>query len=222
MSQRLGRLPREITGAPLRTVRPMMLRGFYANPEKELARMARNCVMVRLGHGTYMAKPDNVSPNEVWKPPFEEAAMGYATAAYGERIPILAGLGAARWYHAIPRAIAVTVIAVPTRHNSVTLATGGRVVFIVRRVDQLDAVVVRGGVGRMLVTTLEQTLIDLVRNPELGGLRSEAEPAIDALADRVDSDQLSRLLARLPRTVAANVRARLGESRVRDDHTSTR
>lgn len=48
-----------------------------------------------------------------WRPPFEHAAMAYATAQYGDRVPILFGIGAAPFHRPIPRAVAVTVVAVP-------------------------------------------------------------------------------------------------------------
>ena len=159
---RTRRLPVEITRAPLRTVRPVMLRDLYANPEKELVRLRTNGLVVKAAHGTYIAKPDTVGCGEAWKPPFEEAAMAYATAAYGDRVPILAGIGAARHWHAIPRAIGVTVIAVPTQHRPVTLETGGRIIFTVRDTTLIDAIPVQVELGTMRVTRIEQTLIDCV------------------------------------------------------------
>ena len=86
----------QITGAPMRTVRPLMLREVYANPEKELARLHRQGRVTKIAAGTYVAKPDDVEATTPWKPNFEEAAMAYATAAYGPRVPVLYGLGAAR------------------------------------------------------------------------------------------------------------------------------
>ena len=176
MKGRVGRVPPEITGAPMRMVRPVMLRDLYANPEKELVRMRDQGTLTKIAHGTYVAKPDRITPNQPWKPLFEEAAMAYATAAYGDRVPILMGIGAARHWHAIPRAIGVTVIAVPEPHRPVQLDTGG-IIFTVRRAEPVEAIPVQTGLDTMRVTTIEQTLIDLIRYPDLGGMPDEARAA---------------------------------------------
>ena len=162
-------------------------------------------VLVRIAHGTYIAKPDRIAPDQPWKPPFEEAAMAYATAAYGDRVPILMGVGAARHWHAIPRAIGVTTIAVPDPHRPVDLETGGRIVFKVRRAEPVEAIPVQAGLGTMRVTTIEQTLIDLIRNPDLGGMPNESEAAARVLQGRADYERLARLVERLPQAAAARV-----------------
>ncbi len=203
---RARRLPLQVAQAPMRTVRPVMLREVYANPEKELVRLQANGLVVRIAHGTYVAKPDTVAPDETWKPPFEEAAMAYATAAYGDRVPVLVGLGAARHWHAVPRAIGVTVIAVPEQHRPVTLRTGGRIVFTVRRAGNVDAVPAQVGLGTMLVARVEQTLVDLVLHPGLGGMPHEAEAAARVLAVRTDDLRFDRVLSRLPASTATRVR----------------
>lgn len=199
----------QITGAPMRTVRPLMLREVYANPEKELARLHRQGRVTKIAAGTYVAKPDDVEATTPWKPNFEEAAMAYATAAYGPRVPILYGLGAARFHHAIPRALGVTVIAVPQQHHAVNLTDGGRVVFTTTDTDQIDARLETGKLGKFLVATPEQTLLDLIARPTLGGLPREAAAAVRALAGTVDRDRLERLAADRPRTVQARLRTAL-------------
>ena len=82
------RVPEQIAGAPMRTVRPLMLREVYANPEKEVVRMRRGGRLVKIAPGTYTAKPDSVPADAEWFPDFEEAAMAYATCQYGPRIPV--------------------------------------------------------------------------------------------------------------------------------------
>ncbi|MCL2653509.1 MAG: hypothetical protein FWD63_06955 [Propionibacteriaceae bacterium] len=206
MKRLTGRLPTEIAGAPMRTVRPVMLRGLYANPEKELVRMRDRGTLTKIAHGTYIAKPDSIAAGRPWSPPFEEAAMAYATAAYGDRVPTLMGIGAARHWHAIPRAIAVTVIAVPEPHRPVVLDTGGRVVFAMRRAELVEAIPVQCGLGVMRVTTIEQTLIDLIRFPDLGGMPQEAATAARALRGRADEAKLERLIDAIPKAAAARVR----------------
>ena len=206
-----GRLPVEITGAPMRTVRPVLLRGLYANPEKELVRLRNRGTLTKIAHGTYIAKPDRIAADQQWMPPFEEAAMAYATAAYGDRVPILMGIGAARHWHAIPRAIGVTVIAVPEPHRPVNLETGGRVVFAVRRAEPVEAIPVQSGLGTMRVTTIEQTLIDLIRYPDLGDIPQDTAAAARALRGRIDDVELTRLISRIPAAAAVRVCAWLEE-----------
>ncbi|HAM43781.1 MAG TPA: hypothetical protein DCM67_01990 [Propionibacteriaceae bacterium] len=85
-----------------------------------------------------------------------------------------AGLGAARCHHAIPRAIGVTVIAVPEQHRPVTMTDGSRIVFTTTDVSKLDVRYERTDLGGFLVTTPEQTLLDQLPQPFRG-----AEQATD-------------------------------------------
>lgn len=132
--------------------------------------------------------------------------MAYATAQYGHRIPVLYGIGAARFHHAIPRAIGVTVIAVPEQHRPVELmGGGGRVVFTVTDVSQLEARYEQTKLGGFLVTTPEQTLLDLLDRPKLGGMPTEAAAAADALVGMADQDHVRELVAHRPRTLQVKV-----------------
>jgi hypothetical protein len=183
-----------IVSAPLRTVRPVMLEGVYANPRKELVRMRDAGRLVQIAPGTYTAKPDDVAVDRPWRPLFEEAAMAYATAQYADRVPVLYGIGAARFHGAIPRAIAVTVIAVPQQHRPVRLTDGGRIVFTTTDVDRLTARLEHGKIGDFLVTTPEQTYLDLLERPALGGMPAEAAAAVRALVGRIDRDKTLELM----------------------------
>jgi len=203
-------VPTEIAGAPMRTVRPIMLRGLYANPEKELIRMRDRGHVIRIAPGTYTAKPDTIPADTRWLPDFEEAAMAYATTRYGSRVPVLYGIGAARFHHAIPRAIGTTVVAVPEQHRPITLeAGGGRVVFTRKDVDKLDARLERSGLGWFLVTTPEETLLDLLDRPELGGMPAEAIAALGALGGMVDQDRLQRLVGNRTKALQEKLRRHL-------------
>lgn len=199
-----------IAGAPLRTVRPVMLEHLYANPRKELVRMRDSGRLVQIAPGTYTAKPDTIPLDRAWRPAFEEAAMAYATAQYADRVPVLYGLGAARFHRAIPRAIGVTVIAVPEQHRPVALTDGGRVVFTTTDVDRLNARLEHGSLGDFLVTTPEQTLLDLMERPELGGMGAEAAAAIRALTDTVDRAKVVELAGERTRVLQRRVRERFG------------
>lgn len=198
-------VPVAITSAPLRTVRPVMLEGVYANPRKELVRMRDAGLLVQIAPGTYTAKPDDIPPSRPWSAPFEEAAMAYATAQYADRVPVLYGIGAARFHHAIPRAIAVTVIAVPQQHRPLNLAGGGRAVFTTTDVELLEARYERGRTGGFLVTTPEQTLLDLLDRPALGGMPAEAHAAANTLAKTVDWKHVQELAERRTATLRRKV-----------------
>lgn len=197
----MGAVPTEITGAPLRTVRPLMLRGVYADPEKELVRLRRAGRVVRIAPGTYVARPDDVPADQDWRPALEDAAMAYATAQYGDRVPVLHGLSAARFHHAIPRALGVAVVAVPQQHRAVDLADGGRVVFTTTDTEAIDARLEAGALGGYLVATPEQAFLDLLARPNLGGLPADAVAAVAALAPTLDPERLARLLPQRPATV---------------------
>lgn len=205
----MQRLSTDITQAPMRTVRPVMLRSIYANPEKELVRLRRQGLVTRIAPGTYVAKPDTTDPTGWWTPDLNDAAMAYATAAYGDGIPVLCGIGAARHWHAIPRAIGSTVVAVPAQHRAVDLATGGRIIFTTRDVDAIDALPAQGELGTFRVASREQTLVDLLLRPRLGDMSAEAEAAARLLVDKVERDRLERVLRHLPHTTAQRVRQKI-------------
>lgn len=202
----------KMAAAPMRAVRPIMLRGLYANPEKEVIRLRDRGVLTQIARGTYLVKPDTVPPDQEWRPGFEAVAMAYATAAYGDRVPVLVGVGAARFHHAIPRALAVTVVAVPAPHREVHLDTGGRIVFTTTDTEQIDARAERTPLGAMLVATPEQTLIDLVARPNLGGVPEEAAVAARNLAMRTDAARVERILNRYPATVQKKVHRLAGQA----------
>jgi predicted transcriptional regulator of viral defense system len=175
---------------PLQTARAADLAAAYAHPKDELARLARTGAVTRLAHGVYTLTPLGSRPG--WQPELEVAAMAWATATYGDRVPALMGLGAARFHGAIPRAIGVTVVALPVQHRPMEIV-GGRVVFVARDVEALRARTERTELGELLVTTPEQTLVDLVARPRLGEMPAEAEAAARHLATRVDREAAIRL-----------------------------
>src|ERR1700712_2272048 len=86
---------RAIGRAPLRTVRAADLAGIYAHPGPELAILMRRGVVHRLTHGIYCAVPaEHVGAG--WRPTLEGATAAVATTLYGDRVPVLTGLTAAR------------------------------------------------------------------------------------------------------------------------------
>ena len=155
-------VPIVIARAPMRTVRPSGLTQRWAQPAKELKRLRDNGVIRRLAHGHYIAPPDGAVARD-WRPDLETAAMALATARYGDRVPVLMGMGAARFHRAVPRAFDRTVVAVPEQAHRVDLDDElGRVVFATRDTALLDARLEEFGIGRALVATPEQTVLDVV------------------------------------------------------------
>lgn len=149
---------------PLRTLRPRDAQGVYRHPRVELARLARAGSMLRLAEGYYVVVPDDRGPE--WRPAVEAAAAGIASAVYGHRKSVLTGISAARVHGAVPRALDVVTVAVPTQHRPVVMTgLGGAVVhFIKRDTERLEArLETLGDLGQALVTTPEQTALDLAR-----------------------------------------------------------
>ncbi|QZN84673.1 type IV toxin-antitoxin system AbiEi family antitoxin [Cellulomonas sp. C5510] len=115
------------------------------------------------------------------------------TALYGDRVPVLTGLSAARMHRALPRAIGVGYVAVPTQRRARRLTDrDGEVWFVTRAVAELDAVAVTTDLGRALVTTPERTVLDLARfGPRDEG--PEVQEVIAALWPRCDRATLQRI-----------------------------
>jgi predicted transcriptional regulator of viral defense system len=205
-------LPAALTRAPLRTFRPQDLTDVYAQPNVQLHRFSGDGRIRKAASGYYYALPDDQGPN--WTASVEAVAAGIATAIYGDRVPVLMHLSAARMHGALPRAIGTAVVAVPRQHHPITLTnpSDARLVFVARDVDALDATLIRTDLGPALVTTVEQTVLDLTKRPRLGGLPDEAASAAITLFSQCDPDQLEAL--------AANQRMRSTLARLRDMATS--
>lgn len=181
--------------APMRTVRAADLADLYAHAGPELSILLRRGVAHRLAHGIYCAVPRE-HVGTAWRPTIEAAAAAIATALYGDQVPILTGLTAARMHRALPRAIGVGYVAVPTQRRALRLADrDGEVRFIMRKVAELDAVAVATELGQGLVTTPEQTVLDLARaDPRAEDL--DAHEAIDALWPQCDPAVLEEIAGR--------------------------
>lgn len=189
-------LPKAITTAPLRTVRPQDLADVYTQPFVQLDRWAKRGNVNRLARGVYYALPDDVMPP--WRPTMEAATAALATAFFGDRIPVLMHLTAARMHGAVPRALAVGIVATPRQQRPMQLVDRehGRVFFVKRDVDDLDAVLMPTDLGDVLVTTPEQTILDLAKRLELGEVPGQAMESIALLLPHVDADQLEQLARR--------------------------
>lgn len=186
-------LPAAITRAPLRTFRPQDLAQTYTQPNVQLHRLTRQNRVKKAAHGLYYAVPDD--QDLTWVPTLEALAAGVATALFGERVPVLMHLTAARLHGALPRAIGRAFVAAPRQHRPLEVADrpGATILFVTRDVDALDATLVRTDLGPVLATTPEQTVLDLTKRPDLGGMPEEVEAAVRVLLPRCDEDRLQEL-----------------------------
>lgn len=192
-------LLRTIASAPLRTMRFRDLEGLGTNTWRQLDSLVSSGALLRLAHGTYTAPPDGRDARH-WRPGLESAALAIATARHGERRAILMGIGAARHWGAVPRALGTTVVAVPTAgHRPVATGTG-LVHFVHRDLDFVGADLERTELGPALVTTPEQTHVDLLMRPAQGGLRDVALAAARQLTPQLDPEEYGEVIRTAPRT----------------------
>lgn len=177
-------VPPELAQRAPSVFRPRDLAAIYAHPRGEIARLVRAGAARRLATGYYTLVPQHRWGDQSWLPAPHATALGIGQADYGIADVALMGVSAARVHGAIPRAIAVAVVAVPKQRPVVT-SDGARLVFVRRDVSVLDVERTTTELGDGWVTTVEQTLLDLAARPELGDLaRADVEEAIQALAAR--------------------------------------
>lgn len=179
----------------MRTVRAANLAHVYAHPGPQLAILERRGVVHRLAYGFYCAVPPEYVGG-TWRPTIEAATAAVATAMYGDRVPVLTGLTAARVHRALPRAIGVGYVAVPTQRRPLRLTDrDGEIRFVMRVVAQLDAIAVTTDLGQALATTPEQTILDLTRLDPRGD-DVDAGEAIEALWPMCDPVRLGEIAGR--------------------------
>ena len=204
--QQASGLPAALARTPAGVVRPIDAREIYVHPRPEFRRLAERGVLHRLATGYYAVIPMGAR-GEPWRPGLEAAAYGIAAADYGPDAAVLMGLSAARLHGAIPRALAVAVVAAPKQRPALDLADRrARVVFVRRDTRRLEADRVSTDLGTALVTDVEQTVLDLAHRPALGGVANEAMAAIAALWPRCSRERLDQV-AREQRLRAALDRA---------------
>lgn len=178
-------LPAALATAEPAVVRPRDLAGTWSQPSKELAALARQGAVLRLAHGYYAVVPE-AARGRPWTPPVEAAGLAVGQLDYGRDAAVVMGPSAARLLGHLPRALAVATIAVPKQRPPLETAAG-RIRFVTRDVEELDAQRVDTVLGFGLVTTVEQTLLDLVDRPVLGGLPpADLAEALRSLADVAD------------------------------------
>jgi hypothetical protein len=188
-------LPAPLARTSFGVLRPADAGEVYAHPRQEFRRLMLGGVLHRVATGYYAIVPPAAHDRE-WLPSLEGAAYGIAAADYGPDVVVLMGLSAARVHGAVPRALGVAVVAVPKQRPALLLADRhAKVAFVVRATDRLQAERVSTDLGSALVTTIEQTLLDLAHRPDLGGVPDEARAAVAALWPRADAEELDRIAA---------------------------
>jgi hypothetical protein len=185
-------LPVELAQAPLRTLRPRDVR-IYTQPRVQIMRLERHGLLHRLTDGYYAVVPqDRVGTD--WMPTLEGAAAGVAAADFGEDNYALMGLTAARLHRGLHRAIAFAVVAARRKRRDLMLADRTATIrFLPRDIEQLRVERMTTDMGRCLVTTPEQTVLDLAHLPKLGEMEFEVWNTIDLLMRRCDDAVLHEI-----------------------------
>jgi hypothetical protein len=179
-----------------RVLRPVDAERIYSNPRAEFARLERGGALHRLAPGLFAVVPDDRVGQE-WRPSLEAIALGVAGTGGHTADSALMGISAARVHGAIPRALNVAVVAVERHRRLLELADRRVSVHFVRRdVRRLDVQHHQTELGEGWVTTVEQTLLDLISRPELGDVADASQEGIGALMSRADLDLLRDLATR--------------------------
>jgi hypothetical protein len=197
-------LPPLLARVPFGVLRPRDAELVYPHPRAQLARLVARGRLHRLATGYYATVPPSVAGDvgaaHAWLPSLEAAGYGIGAADYGPQATVLMGLSAARLLGALPRALAVCVVAVPRQRPPISLGDrDAQVVFVRRATDRLDAQRAQTDLGSALITGPEQTVLDLAHRPELGGVPAEAREAVRALLPRCDVRVLQDLAVRTRR-----------------------
>ena len=200
-------VPRALAAKALRTFRAQDAQGVYSYPRPQLSRLERGGALHRPAWGYYIVVPQEHAGTD-WMPALEATAAGIAAATFAPKRAPLMGVSAARVHGAIPRALSTAVVAAPARHDPIDLLDRpGRLQFVTRDTARLDVVPVTTELGRALVTSVEQTVLDLARRPTVGVAYDQAPEALRALLPRCDMALIEEL-ARDQRLRSALARAK--------------
>lgn len=173
-------------------MRPQDATNIYTQPRLQFRRLAVEGVLLKIAHGYYALVPE-ASRGSLWRPEIESLALGIGQADYGANGAILMHLSAARIQSAIPRAIAVAIIAVPKQRPALETPYG-RIVFVKRDVARLKRIKVKTELGDGWSTSKEQTALDLAGRPDLiKGMSQVAQEAARSLFFLSDKNKLNSI-----------------------------
>ncbi len=195
-------IPPDLARAPMKTIRPRDADKIYAHPRAQLVRLSERGLLHRVADGYYVVVPQDMV-GRAWTPSLEATAAGIASAIYGPDNVIVMGPSAARLHGAVPRALATATVAVPSQHREIALSDRPAVVrFVKRDTARLDAERIDTPLGPALVTTPEQTVLDLAHRPELGDVAVDVPSAVAALYARCDQQRIATLASDQRRTAS--------------------
>lgn len=161
----------------------------YSQPARQFNYWEKEGVLLKVAHG-YFAHIPETSRGGHWRPEIEALALGIGQADYGKNEVALMHISAARIHGAIPRALAVAVVAVPKRRPSLE-TTCGRIIFVQRSVGSLKKIRIDTELATGWCTSIEQTALDLAGRPDLvKGLAAVTQEAARTLFDRVSEKKL--------------------------------
>lgn len=178
-------LPAELARAEPAVVRPRDLTHVWAQPRKELHHLAQVGAVLRLAHGYYAIVPEPAR-GRPWLPTVEAAGLAIAQVDYGRDHAAVMGVSAARLLGHLPRALGTATIAADKQRPPLE-TVAGRVRFVTRTIDSLDLQRTETELGQGWVTTPEQTLVDVIDRPGLGGLdEADVRDVVTSLATAAD------------------------------------
>jgi len=175
-------------------LRPRDAIAMYSQPARQFNYWEQEGVLLKVAHGYYAHIPE-ASRGSNWRPEIEALALGIGQADYGKNEVTLMHISAARMHGAIPRALAVAVVAVPKRRPDLE-TTCGRIIFVQRDVSSLKKFRVETELATGWCTSIEQTALDLAGRPHLvKGLDEVTQEAARALFDRVNEKKLQVVIS---------------------------
>lgn len=173
-------------------MRPRDASAIYTQPALQFRRLEKEGVLLKVAHGYYAHIPEAFRGSR-WRPEIEALALGIGQADYGINGVALMHLSAARLQGAIPRAIAIAVLAVPKQRPALETKCG-RIVFVKRDVARLKRIKVKTELATGWCTSNEQTAVDLARRPDLvkgmSHVAKEAACTLFVLSDKGELDIL--------------------------------
>jgi len=171
-------------------LRPRDAKAIYTQPALQFKRLEKTGVLLKLAHGYYLHVPEAMR-GKAWRPEMEALALALGQADYGKDEVALMHISAARIHGALPRAIALAVLAVP-KQRPILETKFGRIIFVKREVSELQRVRIDTELGSGWATNLEQTTLDLAKRENLiVDFEEVAQEAAVTLFLRVGREKLS-------------------------------